>query len=192
MSNTPVNNKPSVSNTHSASSSNTAALQRRNKLKLSAKDEEDGLLFSSLLAENNRKDENNKNMRETMQEMHNSQNSFLFLQEEETKKEDNKIQSISQQQAKNVDNIQQADKTYTAEFCQALQDNHEKHNFEVNLPKIGKFNIGTEKTGNKMHFSVSSKEKLACDWLKTHQSTIENNVGQDLKMDVSLGIQHVV
>jgi hypothetical protein len=190
MSNTPVNNKPATNTTPSASSSITSAhsAQRRNKLgKPSSSDEEDGLLFNSLL-QDNRQSENNK----IMQETHNSQENYLFLKEEETKKDDEKIKSITQEQAKSVDNIQQNDKTYTAEFCQALQDNHEKHNFEVNLPKIGKFNIGTERDGNKMHFSVSSKEKLACDWLTTHQSTIEKNVGQDLKMDVSLGIQHVV
>jgi len=189
MSSTPVNNKPATTNTSSASSSSTSvySAQRKNKLgKPSSSDEEDGLLFNSLL-QDNKQIENSK----LMQETHNSQNQ-LFLKEEETKKDDEKIKSISQEQAKSIENIQQADKTYTAEFCQALQDNHEKHNFEVNLPKIGKFNIGTEKAGNKMHFSVSSKEKLACDWLTTHQSTIEKNVGQDLKMDVSLGIQHVV
>jgi hypothetical protein len=188
---TPVNNKPAKSTpTPSASSNNTSAYaaQKRHKLnKPSSNDEQDGLLFNSLLGEV-KQNENTK----TMQDTHNAQNSYLFLQEQETKKDDEKIKSITQDQAKSVDSIQQADKSYTAEFCQALQDNHEKHNFEVNLPKIGKFNIGTERSGNKMHFSVSSKEKLACDWLTTHQSSIEKNVGQDLNMDVSLGIQHVV
>lgn len=164
---------------------NSQEITKKNRIK-SKSDEEDGLLFGAMLGENKFKEN-----WQTMQEMHNSQNSQMFLKIEEEKKEDYKIKSISQEQAKSIENIQQAENSYHVEFCKALQENHEKHNFEVNLPKIGRFSIGTERAGNKLHFSVSSKEKIACDWLKTRQTEIENNVGQDLQMDVSLGIEYV-
>jgi len=174
-----------TNNSNSTAVNNQEIAKQKNRIK-SKNDEEDGLLFGTMLGENK-----NKENWHSMQEMHNSQNSHMFLKMEEEKKEEHKIKSITQEQAKSVENIQQAENKHTIEFCKALQDNHEKHNFEVTLPKIGRFSIGTERAGNKLHFSVSSKEKLACDWLKTKQAEIETNVGQDLQMDVSLGIQHV-
>lgn len=147
-------------------------------------EEQDGLLFSDLLQGQNIQ----QSLFVNTQQSQSAQNQQMMNIDEDQKKSQQTVESIGQNQAQSIADIQHSEQAHTAEFCRALQENHDKHNFEVNLPKIGTFRISTDKAGQKLNFSVSSKEKLPCDWLKTHQSEIEANVSKDLNMEVSLGI----
>jgi len=181
--------KTSGTDTSSANNINALLLQQQQAKKArqhmaSSSDEQDGLMFSGLLQDSDKQ----QNSFITTVQNQSTQNQQLVNIDDDQKKSQQTVDGVSQNQAQSIADIQHAEQAHTTEFCRALQDNHDKHNFEVNLPKIGTFRISTDKAGQKLNFSVSSKEKLPCDWLRTHQSEIETNVGKDLNMEVSLGI----
>jgi len=188
--------KPSTTTNTADKTNNTAnvnkMLQKYMLRKKSLDEERDGEIFSSML---DKKDEQ-QNIIAAIQGRQEQSNQQDFQEDNQQKKDDNKVQDVKKNEVEIVNEIHQLDKSQEAEFCNALVNNHEKHYFEVNIPKVGNFNIGTElqKQGQKqsLKFDVSSSEKDACEWLNQHKKTIEKNVSADLKLDVSLGIQHVL
>jgi hypothetical protein len=181
-----TSNANSTSNTNNTNAMLIQQQAKKAKYKNSSKeDTQDGLMFADLLQQN---DNMQQNRFLVTQDSHTKQNQMITQMKDEDKKSQQSVEAISQNQAHSIADIQHAQASHSAEFCRALQENHDKHNFEVNLPKIGNFRISTDRAGQKLNFSVSSKEKLPCDWLRTHQAEIEANVSKDLNMEVSLGI----
>src|SRR5687767_4948393 len=115
-------------------SSNSIHKQLRKKT-ASKDDEEDGLMFANLLQKDNSNAQHivQTNMQQTLQ------NQQIFKLDDEDKKDNQRIDIITKNETQNINDIQQAETNYTTQFTEALKDNHNKHNFEVNLPKLGTF-----------------------------------------------------
>lgn len=183
------NTKPSTSSTNAQS---TNAKYLHNKYRVNkdrdSDEQKDAMMFESLLQSDNK---NQQFMVNGLQEQQRNNQQFN-QQEDEEKKDTLKSDGLNEVQNKNVVEAGKAEKTHTAEFCQALSDNHTKHNFEVTLPKLGKFKVQTSASGKQLKFDISTKEKNAYDWMSKNQSNIEDNVGKDLNLDVSLGIEYAI
>jgi hypothetical protein len=191
-----VNNNNVKSNTNNSSSSPNAnsinAKYFQHKLRISKasnKDEQqDGLIFEELLKSD--KGQNHVMVNALQEQQRNSQQ--FTQQQDEEKKDSYKTDALKAIENKNVVEAGVAEKTHTAEFCKALTDNQNKHNFEVTIPQLGQFKIQTNTTGKQLKFDVSTGEKGAFDWLSKNQSDIEENVGKDLNLEVILGIEYAV
>ncbi|MEY4875812.1 MAG: hypothetical protein RL708_961 [Bacteroidota bacterium] len=183
------NTKPSTSSTN-AQSTNTKYLHNKYKVNKARDNDEqkDAMMFESLLQGDNK---NQNFMVNALQEQQKNNQQFN-QQEDEEKKDTLKSDGLKDVENKNVVEAGKAEKTHTTEFCQALSDNHNKHNFEVTLPKLGTFKVQTSASGKNLKFDISTKEKNAYDWMSKNQSSIEDNVGKDLNLDVSLGIEYVI
>jgi hypothetical protein len=185
-----TNNNSTTSSANNTHSIQAKQLQNKHRIARARDDDEqkDALMFENLLQQENK---GQQVMVTALQEQHKGNQQFSQDQEEQ-KQDGFRSDNIKDMQSKGVVETQTAEATHTAEFCKALTDNHNKHNFEVTLPKLGTFKIQTNASGKNLKFDVSTKEKNAYDWMTKNQSSIEKNVGKDLNLDVSLGIEYVV
>ena len=185
------NNKTTSNNTNTnANNINAKYLQHKYRMNKAQNSEEqkDALMFESLL----QSDKNQQNMMVNALQ-HQQKDNQQFNQDSQEEKKDNlKTDVLKEIESKNIVEAGRAEKTHAAQFCQALTENHNKHNFEVTLPKIGTFKIQTNASGKQLKFDVSTGQKNAFDWITKNQSNIEENVGKDLNLDVSLGIEYAI
>lgn len=189
-----VNNNNNNNNNSSPSSNantiNAKYLQNKYRInKANNSDEKnDALMFETLLRDD--KGQHQVVINAIQEQQKNSQQ---FTQDKDEEKKDNlRIDGLKDIENKNVFELGKAEKTHTTEFCNALSDNHNKHNFEVTLPKLGTFKIQTNSSGNQLKFDVSTGQKDAFEWVRKNQSSIEENVGKDLNLAVTLGIEYAV
>jgi len=184
------NNQPASSSSSNANSINAKYFQNKQRINKNADKEEqkDALMFESLLQSDKSQSFILANVMQEQQ-----RNNQQFNQQLDDEKKDNyKTDALKEIENKNVVEASALEKTHTAEFCQALTENHNKHNFEVTLPKLGTFKIETNATGKQLKFDVSTKQKDAFEWVRKNQSNIEENISKDLNLDVVLGIEYAV
>jgi hypothetical protein len=206
--NKPTNNTPkpttpnnSVQNTKSpASTQTTQKNQATQKMRMRSKDlneQKDALFFDQLLQTDTNK-QNHANIVSLVQQQNQQNNQ----QEQENKQQSRQADLVQDIKVLDVQKTQDINQIQTAQFENALIDNHQKHHFEVTIPDLGKFNIQTQlsnannsnngksnqNNSKNLHFDISTEEKKAFDWLNTHQSSIAKNVGKDLNINVTLGL----
>jgi hypothetical protein len=143
----------------------------------------DSLLFSSLL----QSDTKLNNIMQVMEKQNNN-NQQDNNDKDDSKQESVEIVNVDKANSKQITDIAASDKAQIAEFSKALQQNHQKHFFEVSLPKLGQFKVSTEFTGKNLNFKVDAQEKMASDWLKQHNGTIASNISKDLGLNVNLNV----
>lgn len=184
------NTNSSSSSSSNANSINAKYLQHRHRVNKARDTDEqkDGLMFESLLQDN--KGQQNVMINALQEQQRNSQQ--FSQQQDDEKKDTCKTDAVKDIENKNVVESGIAEKTHTAEFCHALTEHHNKHNFEVTLPQLGTFKIQTNTNGKQLKFDVSTQQRSAYDWISKNQSKIEENVGKDLNLDVSLGVEYAI
>jgi hypothetical protein len=176
--------KASSTNSHAVNQSKTTKKAISQDFQHSAI--QDGMMFENLLQMNNSQ---NNIISQALQQQ--DQGNKESDNEENQNKNENKQEKVEALICDNINlnssnAIAAKDKAQIAEFSKALQDNHQKHFFEVTMPKLGKFNISTELNGNNLHFTVDAKEKISKEWVKNHQKNIEKNLSSELKLDTRL------
>ena len=144
---------------------------------------DDNLLFSSLL----QSDTKLNNIMQIMAQ-HSNNNQQEHKDKDDSKKESIEVVNIDKANSKQITDVAANDKAQIAQFSKALQQNHQKHFFEVTLPKLGQFKVSTEFTGKNLNFKVDAQEKMSSDWLKQHNDKIAASMSKDLGLNVSLNI----
>jgi hypothetical protein len=176
--------KSTPSNTHNVNQAKNSKKTAMHEIKENAL--QDGMMFESLLQMNNSQ---NSIISQVLQQQ--DQGNQEAGNEQDQNKDENKQEKVEALITDGINlnaanEIASKDKAQIAEFSRALQDNFQKHFFEVTMPKLGKFNISTELNGNNLNFKVDAKEKISREWVKNHQSNIEQNLSAELKLETRL------